>query len=89
MYKRIVLLLLVMFNTPMLLFACEVCSKNQPAGLENVTHGAGPEGYFDYVIGYVALAIVLFTLFLSIKYLVRPGEHDVGHIKNIVCNENS
>lgn len=57
--------------------------------LENITHGAGPTGSLDYVITWSAVVIVSITLFLSIKYLVKPQETDAGHIKNIVLNQNT
>lgn len=68
-------------------FACDVCKKNQPAGFENITHGAGPSGTMDFIIIGVATVIVLFTLVLSFKYLIKPQENDPDHIKNIVRNE--
>lgn len=70
-------------------FACELCKKNQPRMLENITHGAGPTGTLDYVIIWSAVVIVSITLFLSIKYLVKPQETDSSHIKNIVLNQNT
>lgn len=68
-------------------FACDVCKKNQPAGFENITHGAGPSGTMDFIIIGVATVIVLFTLVLCFKYLIKPQENDPDHIKNIVKNE--
>lgn len=68
-------------------FACEVCKKNQPAGFENITHGAGPSGTIDYVIIFTAAAVVLFTVYLTFKHLFRPCENSPEHIKNIVRNE--
>ena len=67
--------------------ACDVCKKNQPAGFQNITHGAGPSGNLDYVIMGVALVIVIATLYLSFKYLIKPQESNPDHIKNIVRNE--
>lgn len=70
-------------------FACEMCESQQPKVLKGVAHGAGPEGNWDYLIAIVASIIVLFTLVLFVKYLVRPGEKDPGHIKNSILNQNS
>ncbi len=64
--------------------ACEVCQANQPKGLKNITHGTGPEGNWDYIIISVAILVVSVTLILSLKFLIKPGEKDPGHIKNIV-----
>ena len=70
-------------------FACELCKKNQPRILENITHGAGPTGTLDYIITWSAAVIVTITLVLSVKLLIRPKETDNGHIKNIVLNDNN
>ncbi|MCK0123839.1 hypothetical protein MWU76_05465 [Gelidibacter sp. F2691] len=67
--------------------ACDVCEKDQPKGFENITHGAGPSGDLDYYIIWGAVIIVGFTLFYSLKYLIRPKENNPDHIKNIVRNE--
>lgn len=68
-------------------FACDVCKENQPKGLENITHGAGPSGNLDLIIIWSAVVIVGFTLFFSLKYLIKPKETNPDHIKNIVRNE--
>jgi hypothetical protein len=67
--------------------ACTVCGQNQPKPLRNITHGTGPQGNLDYVIIIGGIIIVSFTLFYSLKFLIRPGEKQPGHIKNIVINE--
>ena len=68
--------------------ACEVCKKNQPEILQDVTHGQGPQGQWDYIITWTAVVIVAVTLFLSIKLLIRPKEAGPDHIKNIVLHSN-
>jgi hypothetical protein len=70
-------------------WACEVCKKNQPEPLQNITHGVGPQSDWDYVIIIVGMIIVGFTLFYSLKFLIRPGEKNPKHIKNIVVDEGS
>lgn len=67
-------------------FACPACEKQQPAFLKGITHGAGPDGNWDYVIVTIAVIIVLFTLFFSVKWLIRPGEQSQSHIKRLVLN---
>lgn len=66
--------------------ACDVCQKQQPRILKNITHGAGPQGQEDYIIIISAAIIVIVTLFLSIKYLVKPGEKSPGHVKNMIID---
>lgn len=65
-------------------FACEVCKKNQPEGLQDISHGTGAQADLDYVIIWSAVIIVGITLFLSLKFLIRPNESRKEHIKNIV-----
>lgn len=76
-------LLLVMLSGGNVL-ACEVCKKSQPEVLREVSHGTGAEANFDYVIIWSAAVVVAITLYLSIRYLVRPNEGAKDHIKNIV-----
>ena len=66
--------------------ACPVCEKNQPALLKGITHGAGPGSQWDYLIIFIMTGIVLGTLLVSLKYLIRPGEKNSRHIKNLVLN---
>lgn len=66
--------------------ACPVCEKNQPALLKGITHGAGPDSQWDYLIIFIMTGIVLGTLLVSLKYLIRPGEKNSRHIKNLVLN---
>ena len=87
MVKRIVSLVVVLlFMFCKETMACDVCEANQPAALKGITHGTGPTGTIDYIIICIAVVIVSVTLFLSIKYLVKPQENDPNHIKNIVVN---
>lgn len=64
--------------------ACTACQKKQPAILKNITHGTGPDSNWDYLIAGIASVIVLFTLYYSVKWLIRPGEQSPGHIKQLV-----
>jgi hypothetical protein len=67
-------------------WACPVCEKQQPKILRGITHGAGPQSNWDYVIIWSMVAIVAFTLFFSVKWLIRPGEQAEGHIKRSIFN---
>jgi hypothetical protein len=67
--------------------ACDLCKENQPKPLQNITHGLGPQSDMDYVIIFVGIIIVALTLFFSLKFLLKPGEKNPNHIKNIVVNE--
>ena len=85
-YKTLIITCLF-FLGQFMAFACPACKKNQPKGLENITHGAGPSGNLDYIIIWGVVIIVGFTLFFSLKYLIKPKENDPDHIKNIVKNQ--
>jgi uncharacterized protein HemY len=76
--------LLITLHTATL--ACEVCKRQQPKVLRGITHGAGPQSEWDYVIIVAMSIIVIITLFYSIKWLVRPGERNEDHIKNSILN---
>jgi hypothetical protein len=52
--------------------ACPLCAKNQPKGFANITHGVGPGGPFDYVMLYGSIAVVVLTMGLFLRFLVRP-----------------
>lgn len=66
--------------------ACPACEKQQPKLLKGITHGAGPDSNWDYVIISVTAIIVLFCLFFSVKWLLRPGEKSASHIKLSILN---
>ena len=76
------LILLKQLNT----IACPACEARQPKILRGITHGAGPSGKWDYLIVSIAIVIVLFTLFYSVKWLIRPGEKSPEHIKRMILN---
>lgn len=79
-------LLLGMLSITLATMACPVCEKNQPRLLKGITHGAGPGSQWDYLIIFIMTGIVLGTLLVSLKYLIRPGEKNNRHIKNLVLN---
>jgi hypothetical protein len=66
--------------------ACEVCKKQQPKVLRGITHGAGPESDWDYVVIWGVVLIVMVSLFYAIKWIIRPGEKEREHIKYSILN---
>ncbi|MEO9477423.1 MAG: hypothetical protein ABJG41_17895 [Cyclobacteriaceae bacterium] len=78
--------MLILMIMPLQSFACELCKQNQPKPLQNITHGAGPQGNWDYLIITAGIIIVSLTLFYSIKLLIKPQENGPDHIKRIVVN---
>lgn len=57
------------------------------AGMHGTAQISEQHTTVDYIIIWVGVIIVLITLILSIKFLVKPNEDDPKHIKNIVKNE--
>lgn len=84
--KKVILLIFVFIFQHAAVFACEVCKKQQPKLLQGISHGAGPQSNWDYVIVWSAVIIVVATLFYSIKWLVKPGEEGNEHIKRTILN---
>lgn len=84
MKRLIAFLIIILASMPLDLLACEVCENRQPEVLKGVTHGIGPQDNMDYIITWGAVVIVGFTLFYSIKFLIKPKESAPDHIKNIV-----
>lgn len=83
--KKYFLIILLLVNA-ISVWACSACEKQQPQILRGITHGGGPQSNWDYLIISVAMTIVLFTLYFSVKWLVRPGEKSANHIKYWIFN---
>jgi len=81
------LLFFVMTGIRLAVIACPACEARQPRLLRGIVHGRGPEDLWDYFILFTAILIFGYTLFYSVKYLVRPGETSGSHIKNFILND--
>lgn len=79
-------ILVLMTLSAQFISACPVCDQQQPAITQGLTHGAGPQGNWDWVIIAIITIITLLTLVYSIKYLVKPGEKNRDHIKRSILN---
>lgn len=83
-YKtRFILLFVLLAQT---VSACPVCEKQQPGITRGLTHGAGPQSNWDWVIIAVITAITVLTFILSLKYLIKPKEKNTSHIKCLILN---
>ena len=87
--KTVLIFVSVFLFTTSHALACTVCKKNQPEILQEITHGTGPESRWDYVIVIVMIAVVVGTLMMSIRYLVKPGEQTRSHIKHSILDPES
>ena len=81
--RKIILFGIAVFSAAASL-ACPLCERNQPKILRGIVHGGGPESKWDYWIVCSMLAVVVLTLFYSVKWLIRPGEKNEGHIKRTI-----
>ena len=79
----ILFLLFIAYNTAI---SCPVCEKQQPEITQGLTHGIGPESNWDWAIITVISLITLLTLIFSIKYLIKPGEKNIDHIKQLILS---
>lgn len=79
-----ILLILVFFLPVKIGLACSVCEKQQPQITRGLTHGTGPQSNWDWVIIVVISVIALLTLVFSLKYLIKPGENNADHIKQLM-----
>ncbi len=77
---------IVLTGSGLVTWACPACEKQQPKILRGITHGVGPSGNWDYLIVAVAVVITLATLFYAVKWMIKPGERDLNHIKRTVLN---
>lgn len=60
-----------------------------PGFMQNFLHGAGPaEHKWDYIIAVVMLLITALALYLSVKWLIKPGEKSPKHIKRLILEDN-
>lgn len=83
-YKKVVSLLMILAAN--FAFACEACKLQQPKITQSFTHGTGPDSNWDWLIIGIIAIITVYTLFYSVKYLVKPGEKNRDHIKNSILN---
>ena len=82
MRRKILFSALLLLCCQQMVMACDACKKKQVLG--GLTHGKTPDSNWDYLIVVVMVVIVLFTLFYSVKWLIRPGEKSADHIKQFI-----
>ena len=80
-----ILLLVIIVQT---VSACPVCEKQQPKITQGLTHGAGPQSNWDWVIIAVVALITLLTFFYSLKYLIKKKKKNADHIKQSILNNS-
>lgn len=80
------MLVVSLLLTGLMALACPTCEIAQPQYLKGISHGTGPKSNWDLLIISITASIVIATLFFSVKWLVRPGEKSVTHIKHLILN---
>ncbi|MEO7524321.1 MAG: hypothetical protein ABIT58_09515 [Ferruginibacter sp.] len=85
--KKIILVVLSIISLQYPSGACPVCERNKANAILGLTHGATPDGQWDYAIVIAAIIIAVLTLFYSIKWLLKPNENNKDHIKLFILNE--
>ncbi len=88
MMKMKALLILLFALSLQIVSACPVCEKQQPKITQGLTHGAGPQSNWDWVIIAIIAAITLLTFLYSLKYLIKPGEKNTNHIKQSILSNS-
>ena len=83
-YKKVISFILILAAN--FAFACQACEQQQPKITRGFTHGTGPDSNWDWLIIGIIAIITVYTLFYSVKYLVKPGEKNRDHIKNSILN---
>lgn len=86
--KKAYLFLLLFLGPLIQVFPCDVCKRNQPELLQDISHGTGPQADSEYYIIGAAILVVIFTLIYSVKFLIKPGEKSPEHIKNIILKSS-
>lgn len=84
--KSLLTLIIILFSQ--IIWACPVCDKQQPKITQGITHGAGPQSNWDWVIIGIMTVITILTLVYSIKYLIKPGEKNADHIKKSILSNS-
>ena len=84
--KKVWLLTCALIVIQLRSWACTVCKTQQPKFLQGITHGAGPESNWDYLIIATAGAAVVGTFAFSIRFLLKPGEANHDHVKQSILN---
>jgi hypothetical protein len=81
--KKVLLYIIFNLFAYQSLLGCPVCESRQPKFLRGITHGAGPESNWDWIIVSAITLITVFTLIYSVKYLLKPESVESMPIKNL------
>lgn len=82
--KKIWYLTLLQIINFKILLGCPVCDRNHSKASRIMSHGQQANSEWDYLIVWGVALIVMIALYLTIKYLVWPGEREKTHIKRSI-----
>jgi hypothetical protein len=71
------------------LLACPACEQQQASAFTGITHGATPQGVWEYAIASVITAMTLLIAIASMKALMRGTlslEQSNEHIKHTILD---
>jgi hypothetical protein len=66
--------------------ACDACKKQQPKLLQGITHGAGPDSTWDYVIVSIMVIITLYSFYAMIRFMAKSRDKVYQDIKSSIIN---
>ena len=56
--------------------------------MHDMSHMAGPQAAWEYVLVAVAVIIVVWVFYLAFKYFFKPGEQQSDHIKRRILEQD-
>ena len=56
--------------------------------MHDMSHMAGPQAAWEYVLVAVAVIIVGWVFYLAFKYTLKPGEEQADHIKRRILEKD-
>ena len=56
--------------------------------MHDMSHMAGPQAAWEYVLVVVAVIIVVGVFYLAFKYFFKPGEQQADHIKRRILEQD-
>ena len=56
--------------------------------MHDMSHMAGPQAAWEYVLVAVAVIIVVWVFYLAFQYTFKPGEEQADHIKRRILEKD-
>jgi hypothetical protein len=84
--KTKIAILVLLLITQSYYKACEACDLKQPKITRGLTHGAGPQSFWDWIAVGIIVLISALTVIYFIKYTLKPESKKSNHIKNSILH---